>query len=244
MAEIKNYTLNFGPQHPAAHGVLRLVLELDGEVIQRADPHIGLLHRATEKLAESKTYIQSLPYMDRLDYVSMMCNEHAYCLAIEKMMGIEVPERAQYIRVMFSEITRLLNHLLWLGAHGLDCGAMTIFLYAFREREDLFDLYEAVSGARMHAAYFRPGGVYRDLPDSMPQYKVSKIKNAKALAKLNEGRSGSMLDFIDDFTQRFPKNLAEYHTLLTDNRIWKQRALGGDHANTDRALFPDAVVRQ
>jgi NADH-quinone oxidoreductase subunit D len=236
MAEIKNYTLNFGPQHPAAHGVLRLVLELDGEVIQRADPHIGLLHRATEKLAESKTYIQSLPYMDRLDYVSMMCNEHAYCLAIEKMMGIEVPERAQYIRVMFSEITRLLNHLLWLGAHGLDCGAMTIFLYAFREREDLFDLYEAVSGARMHAAYFRPGGVYRDLPDSMPQYKVSKIKNAKALAKLNEGRSGSMLDFIDDFTQRFPQNLAEYHTLLTDNRIWKQRTVGIGVVTPERAL--------
>jgi NADH-quinone oxidoreductase subunit D len=236
MAEIKNYTLNFGPQHPAAHGVLRLVLELDGEVIQRADPHIGLLHRATEKLAESKTYIQSLPYMDRLDYVSMMCNEHAYCLAIEKMMGIAVPERAQYIRVMFSEITRLLNHLLWLGAHGLDCGAMTIFLYAFREREDLFDLYEAVSGARMHAAYFRPGGVYRDLPDSMPQYKVSKIKNAKALAKLNEGRQGSMLDFIDDFTQRFPKNLAEYHTLLTDNRIWKQRTVGIGVVTPERAL--------
>ena len=172
MAEIKNYTLNFGPQHPAAHGVLRLVLELDGEVIQRADPHIGLLHRATEKLAESKTYIQSLPYMDRLDYVSMMCNEHAYCLAIEKLLGVEVPMRAQYIRVMFDEITRLLNHLLWLGAHGLDCGAMTILIYCFREREDLFDMYEAVSGARMHAAYFRPGGVYRDLPDTMPQYKA------------------------------------------------------------------------
>ncbi len=171
MAEIKNYTLNFGPQHPAAHGVLRLVLELDGEVIQRADPHIGLLHRATEKLAESKTYIQSLPYMDRLDYVSMMCNEHAYCLAIEKLLGVDVPVRAQYIRVMFSEITRLLNHLLWLGAHGLDCGAMNIFIYCFREREDLFDMYEAVSGARMHAAYFRPGGVYRDLPDTMPQYR-------------------------------------------------------------------------
>ena len=176
MAEIKNYTLNFGPQHPAAHGVLRLVLELDGEVIQRADPHIGLLHRATEKLAETRTYIQSLPYMDRLDYVSMMCNEHAYCLAIERLMGLDVPERAQYIRVMFAEITRLLNHLLWLGAHGLDCGAMNILIYCFREREDLFDMYEAVSGARMHAAYFRPGGVYRDLPDSMPQYKVSKIK--------------------------------------------------------------------
>jgi NADH-quinone oxidoreductase subunit D len=147
MAEIKNYTLNFGPQHPAAHGVLRLVLELDGEVIQRADPHIGLLHRATEKLAEQKTFLQSVPYMDRLDYVSMMCNEHAYVMAIEKLLGVEVPLRAQYIRVMFDEITRLLNHLLWIGAHGLDVGAMAVFLYAFREREDLMDMYEAVSGA-------------------------------------------------------------------------------------------------
>ena len=176
MAEIKNYTLNFGPQHPAAHGVLRLVLELDGEVIQRADPHIGLLHRATEKLAETRTFLQSVPYMDRLDYVSMMCNEHAYVMAIEKLLGLEVPLRAQYIRVMFDEITRLLNHLLWLGAHALDVGAMGVFLYAFREREDLMDCYEAVSGARLHAAYYRPGGVYRDLPDSMPQYKASLIR--------------------------------------------------------------------
>jgi NADH-quinone oxidoreductase subunit D len=236
MAEIKNYTLNFGPQHPAAHGVLRLVLELDGEVIQRADPHIGLLHRATEKLAESKTYMQSLPYMDRLDYVSMMCNEHAYCLAIEKMMGIEVPIRAQYIRVMFSEITRMLNHLLWVGAHGLDCGAMTLLLYAFREREDLFDMYEAVSGARMHAAYFRPGGVYRDLPDAMPQFKASKIRNAKAIERLNHNRNGSLLDFIDNFTQRFPASLAEYHTLLTDNRIWKQRTVGIGVVTPERAM--------
>ena len=236
MAEIKNYTLNFGPQHPAAHGVLRLVLELDGEVIQRADPHIGLLHRATEKLAESKTYMQSLPYMDRLDYVSMMCNEHAYCLAIEKMMGIEVPIRAQYIRVMFSEITRMLNHLLWVGAHGLDCGAMTLLLYAFREREDLLDMYEAVSGARMHAAYFRPGGVYRDLPDTMPQFKASKIRNAKAIERLNHNRNGSLLDFIDDFTKRFPASLAEYHTLLTDNRIWKQRTVGIGVVTPERAM--------
>ena len=204
MAEIKNYTLNFGPQHPAAHGVLRLVLELDGEVIQRADPHIGLLHRATEKLAETRTYIQSLPYMDRLDYVSMMCNEHAYVMAIEKLAGIEVPLRAQYIRVMFDEVTRILNHLLWLGAHGLDIGAMTIFLYCFREREDLMDAYEAVSGARMHAAYYRPGGVYRDLPDSMPQYRESKIRSAKALEERNDNRRGSLLDFIDDFSKRFP----------------------------------------
>ncbi len=152
MAEIKNYTMNFGPQHPSAHGVLRLVLELDGEVIERADPHIGLLHRATEKLAEHKTFLQSLPYMDRLDYVSMMSNEHAYVLAVEKLAGIEVPLRAQYIRVMFDEITRMLNHLLWLGAHGLDIGAMTVFLYCFREREDLMDVYEAASGARLHAS--------------------------------------------------------------------------------------------
>ena len=174
--------MNFGPQHPAAHGVLRLVLELDGEVIQRADPHIGLLHRATEKLAEHKTYMQSLPYMDRLDYVSMMCNEHAYCLAIEKLLGIEVPLRAQYIRVMFDELTRILNHLLWLGAHGLDIGAMTVFLYCFREREDLMDCYEAVSGARMHAAYYRPGGVYRDLPERMPQYQESSIRSREDVA--------------------------------------------------------------
>ncbi|KLN55805.1 NADH-quinone oxidoreductase subunit D [Variovorax paradoxus] len=236
MAEIKNYTLNFGPQHPAAHGVLRLVLELDGEVIQRADPHIGLLHRATEKLAESRTFIQSLPYMDRLDYVSMMSNEHAYCLAIERMMGLDVPIRAQYIRVMFAEITRLLNHLLWLGAHGLDCGAMNMLIYCFREREDLFDMYEAVSGARMHAAYFRPGGVYRDLPDAMPQYKVSKIRNAKAIERLNENRQGSLLDFIDDFCKRFPGMVDEYETLLTDNRIWKQRTVGIGVVTPERAL--------
>ncbi|MEY4911771.1 MAG: dehydrogenase (quinone), subunit [Pseudomonadota bacterium] len=236
MAEIKNYTLNFGPQHPAAHGVLRLVLELDGEVIQRADPHIGLLHRATEKLAESKTYMQSLPYMDRLDYVSMMCNEHAYCLAIEKMMGIDVPVRAQYIRVMYSEITRLLNHLMWIGAHALDCGAMTMIMYAFREREDLFDMYEAVSGARMHAAYFRPGGVYRDLPDTMPKYKASKVRNAKSMERMNHNRHGSLLDFIDDFTQRFPTNLAEYHSLLTENRIWKQRTVGVGIVAPERAM--------
>ncbi len=236
MAEIKNYTLNFGPQHPAAHGVLRLVLELDGEVIQRADPHIGLLHRATEKLAESKTYIQSLPYMDRLDYVSMMCNEHAYCLAIERLLGIEPPLRAQYIRVMFAEITRLLNHLMWLGAHALDCGAMNMFVYCFREREDLFDMYEAVSGARMHAAYFRPGGVYRDLPDTMPQYRVSRVRNERAIRSLNDSRSGTLLDFIDDFTRRFPGLVDEYETLLTDNRIWKQRTVGIGVVSPERAL--------
>ncbi len=236
MAEIRNYTMNFGPQHPAAHGVLRLVLELDGEVIERADPHIGLLHRATEKLAETRTYIQSLPYMDRLDYVSMMSNEHAYCLAIEKLADIDVPVRAQYIRVLFDEITRILNHLLWLGAHSLDVGAMTTFLYAFREREDLMDVYEAVSGARMHAAYYRPGGVYRDLPETMPQYQVSHIHNARAIARMNENRQGSVLDFIADFAERFPACVDEYETLLTENRIWKQRTVGIGVVTPERAM--------
>lgn len=236
MAEIKNYTLNFGPQHPAAHGVLRLILEMDGEVIERADPHIGLLHRGTEKLAESKPFNQSIGYMDRLDYVSMMCNEHAYVMAIEKLIGLEVPIRAQYIRVMFDEITRILNHLMWLGAHGLDIGAMTVFLYCFREREDLMDCYEAVSGARMHATYYRPGGVYRDLPDSMPKYKTSKWHNEKDVQRQNRNREGSLLDFIEDFVQRFPKCVDEYETLLTDNRIWKQRTVGIGVVSPERAL--------
>ena len=235
MTEIRNYTLNFGPQHPAAHGVLRLVLELDGEVIQRADPHIGLLHRATEKLAEHRTYLQNLPYMDRLDYVSMLCNEHAYVLAVEKLLGIEIPERAKYIRVMFDEITRILNHLLFLGTQGLDLGAMTIFLYCFREREDLLDCYEAVSGARMHAAYYRPGGVYRDLPDSMPQYDRSKFRSERDLKALNRNRQGSLLDFIEDFTERFPKCVDDYEGLLTENRIWKQRTVGIGVVSPERA---------
>ncbi len=236
MAELRNYTMNFGPQHPAAHGVLRLVLEMDGEVVQRADPHIGLLHRATEKLAESKPYNQSIGYMDRLDYVSMMCNEHAYVMSIEKLSGIEVPERAQYIRVMFDEITRILNHLLWLGAHALDIGAMTVFLYAFREREDLMDCYEAVSGARLHATYYRPGGVYRDLPDTMPKYTESRWHDEKQVNKLNEARTGSFLDFIEDFTKRFPSCVDEYETLLTDNRIWKQRTVDIGIVTPERAL--------
>ncbi|MBU6292951.1 MAG: NADH-quinone oxidoreductase subunit D, partial [Burkholderiales bacterium] len=204
--------------------------------IQRADPHIGLLHRATEKLAETRTFLQSVPYMDRLDYVSMMCNEHAYVMAIEKLLGVEVPLRAQYIRVMFDEVTRILNHLLWLGAHALDVGAMGVFLYAFREREDLMDCYEAVSGARLHAAYYRPGGVYRDLPDVMPQYKASLVRNDKAIAKLNENRQGSLLDFIEDFTNRFPTYVDEYETLLTDNRIWKQRLVGIGVVSPEQAL--------
>jgi len=227
--------MNFGPQHPAAHGVLRLVLELDGEVIERADPHIGLLHRATEKLAESKTFLQSVPYMDRLDYVSMMCNEHAYVMAIEKLLDVEVPLRAQYIRVLFDELTRILNHLLWLGAHALDIGAMTVFLYCFREREDLMDCYEAVSGARLHAAYYRPGGVYRDLPERMPQYTVSPLRDEAAVASLNRNRQGSMLDFIEDFSERFPRYVDEYETLLTDNRIWKQRTVGIGVVTPERA---------
>ena len=236
MAEIKNYTLNFGPQHPAAHGVLRLVLELDGEVIQRADPHIGLLHRATEKLAETRTWIQNVPYRDRLDYVSMMVNEHAYVMSIEKLIGVDVPLRAQYIRVMFDELTRLLNHLLWIGCHGLDVGAMAVFLYAFRDREEIFDMYEAVSGARMHAAYYRPGGVYRDLPSEMPQFIKSKLRSDAAIQRLNETRTGSLLDFIEAFSKRFPANVDEYCNLLTDNRIWKQRLVGIGVVTPERAL--------
>ncbi len=236
MAEIRNYTINFGPQHPAAHGVLRMVLEMDGEVIQRADPHIGLLHRGTEKLAESKPYNQSIGYMDRLDYVSMMSNEHGYVLALEKLLGIQAPKRAQYIRVMFDEITRILNHLLWIGSHGLDVGAMTIFLYAFREREDLMDCYEAVSGARLHATYYRPGGVYRDLPDSMPKFKVEGGRSAAKAKQLNANREGSLLDFIEDFTDRFPACVDEYETLLTDNRIWKQRLVDVGIVTAERAL--------
>ena len=229
-------TLNFGPQHPAAHGVLRLVLEMDGEVIERADPHIGLLHRGTEKLAENKPFNQSIGYMDRLDYVSMMCNEHAYVMAIERLLGITPPVRAQYIRVMFDEITRVLNHLMWLGAHGLDIGAMTVFLYCFREREDLMDCYEAVSGTRMHATYYRPGGVYRDLPERMPQYQASRWRSEKDVKELNRNRQGSMLDFIEDFADRFPACVDEYETLLTDNRIWKQRTVDIGIVTPERAL--------
>ena len=235
MAEIRNYTLNFGPQHPAAHGVLRLILEIDGEVVERADPHIGLLHRGTEKLAESKPYNQSIGYMDRLDYVSMMCNEHAYVMAIEKMLGIDVPVRAKYIRVMFDEITRLLNHLMWLGTHGLDVGAMSIFLYCFREREKLIDAYEAVSGSRMHATYYRPGGVYRDLPEAMPQYLKNDIRTDSELTEMNKNRQGSLLDFIEDFANQFPTSIDQYDKLLTENRIWKQRLVNIGIVSAKRA---------
>jgi NADH-quinone oxidoreductase subunit D len=236
MAEIQSFTMNFGPQHPAAHGVLRLVLEMDGEVITKADPHIGLLHRATEKLVESKPYNQSIGYMDRLDYVSMMCNEHGYVLAIEKLLRIEAPPRARYIRVMLDEVTRILNHLMWLGAHGLDIGAMTMFLYCFREREDLMDCYEAVSGTRMHATYYRPGGVYRDLPEEMPRYQESRFRSRQEVARMNQTREGSLLDFLEAFTDRFPGCVDEYETLLTDNRIWKQRTVNIGVVSPERAL--------
>ncbi len=246
MPDIRNYTLNFGPQHPAAHGVLRLVLELEGEVIKRADPHVGLLHRATEKLAETKPFNQSIGYMDRLDYCSMMCNEHGYVLAVEKLLGVEAPIRAQYIRVMFDEITRILNHLLWLGAHALDNGAMTVFLYCFRERETLIDCYEAVSGSRMHATYYRPGGVNRDLPDRMPQYQASKWHSQKEIDRWNESRQGSLLDFLQAFVDDFPKRVDEYETLLTDNRIWKQRTVDIGVVSPERALslgFTGPMIR-
>jgi NADH dehydrogenase (ubiquinone) Fe-S protein 2 len=196
--KIKNFTINFGPQHPAAHGVLRLVLELNGEVVERADPHIGLLHRGTEKLIEYKTYIQALPYFDRLDYVSMMAQEHTYSLAVEKLLDCDVPLRAQYIRVLFSEITRILNHLLAVGCHAMDVGAMTPFLWAFEEREKLMEFYERVSGARMHAAYIRPGGVHLDLP----------------IGLLND---------IHTFSEQFSTRIDEMEEMLTENRIWKQR---------------------
>ncbi|MBB1471787.1 MULTISPECIES: NADH-quinone oxidoreductase subunit D [unclassified Luteimonas] len=234
--EIRNYTMNFGPQHPAAHGVLRLILEMDGETVVRADPHVGLLHRGTEKLAESKPFNHSIGYMDRLDYVSMMCNEHAYVRAIESLMGIEAPERAQWIRTMFDEITRILNHLMWIGSNGLDLGAMAVMLYSFREREELMDVYEAVSGARMHAAYYRPGGVYRDLPDHMSKYRESPWRKGAKLKRFNESREGTMLDFLEAFTRDFPGRVDEYETLLTDNRIWKQRTVGIGVVSPEKAM--------
>lgn len=201
-AEDKPFTINFGPQHPSAHGVLRLILEMEGEVITKADPHIGLLHRGTEKLIEHKTYVQALPYFDRLDYVSMMCQEHVWCLAVEKLLGVEMPKRAQYIRVLMSEVTRIANHLLWIGAHALDVGAMAVLLYAFKEREFTFDFYEELSGARMHASYFRPGGVGRDLPVGF----TDKVRAWNANFEAN------VMPVLEG--------------LLDDNRIWKQRTVG------------------
>jgi NADH dehydrogenase (ubiquinone) Fe-S protein 2 len=209
--KIKNFTINFGPQHPAAHGVLRLVLEMNGEVVQRADPHIGLLHRGTEKLMEYKNYLQALPYFDRLDYVSMMCQEHAYSLAVEKLLNSQVPLRAQYIRVLFSEITRLLNHLLALTCHAMDVGALTPFLWGFEEREKLMEFYERVSGARMHAAYIRPGGVAQDLPLGISED-------------------------IFKFSQQFASRIDEMEEMLTNNRIWKQRLVDIGVVTADQAL--------
>jgi NADH dehydrogenase (ubiquinone) Fe-S protein 2 len=208
---LKNFTLNFGPQHPAAHGVLRLVLEMNGEVVQRADPHIGLLHRGTEKLIEYKNYLQALPYFDRLDYVSMMCQEHGYSLAVEKLLRCEVPLRAQYIRVLFSEITRILNHLLALTCHALDVGALTPFLWGFEEREKLMEFYERVSGARMHAAYIRPGGVAQDLPLGLSED-------------------------IYRFARQFASRIDEMEEMLTGNRIWKQRLVDIGVVTADQAL--------
>lgn len=234
--EIRNYSMNFGPQHPAAHGVLRLILEMDGETVAKVDPHVGLLHRATEKLAESKPFNHSIGYMDRLDYVSMMCNEHGYVRAIENLLGVEVPQRAQYIRTMFDEITRILNHLMWLGSNALDLGAMAVFLYAFREREKLMDTYEAVSGSRMHATYYRPGGVYRDLPEHMPQYAKTRWHKGKQLDEFNSWRQGSLLDYIEAFTEDFPHRVDDYEELLTNNRIWKQRTVDIGVVTRDMAL--------
>ena len=209
--KLKNFTINFGPQHPAAHGVLRLVLEMNGEVVQRADPHIGLLHRGTEKLIEYKNYLQALPYFDRLDYVSMMCQEHAYSLAVEKLVGCDIPLRAQYIRVLYAEITRLLNHLLALTCHAMDVGALTPFLWAFEEREKLMEFYERVSGARMHAAYIRPGGVAQDLPLGL-------------------------CEDIFRFSQQFASRIDEMEEMLTNNRIWKQRLVDIGVVTADQAL--------
>ena len=211
MTKRENYSLNFGPQHPAAHGVLRLVLELDGEVVERADPHIGLLHRGTEKLIENKTYIQALPYFDRLDYVSPMCQEHAYALAVEKLLKIDVPKRGQFIRVIFSEVTRILNHILNLTTFALDVGAMTPFLWLFEEREVLMEFYERVSGSRLHSAYFRPGGVHRDLPDGL-------------------------VEDIERFCERFPKKIDDLEKLLETNRIFRQRSVDIGKINKEDAL--------
>ena len=209
--QIKPYTMNLGPQHPAAHGVLRLVMELDGEIVERADPHIGLLHRGTEKLIEHKTYLQALPYFDRLDYVSMMCQEHAFVLAIEKLLELAVPPRGQYVRVLFSELTRVLNHLLNVTTQGMDVGAMTPVLWGFEEREKLFEFYERVSGARMHAAYFRVGGVHQDLP-------------------------AGLVEDISDWVEKFPAVIDDIESLLTENRIFKQRNVDIGAVTAEQAM--------
>jgi NADH-quinone oxidoreductase subunit D len=209
--KIRPFTMNFGPQHPAAHGVLRLILEMDGEIVERSDPHIGLLHRGTEKLIEYKTYTQATPYFDRLDYVSPMCQEHAYALGVEKLLGIKVPERGQYIRVLFSEITRILNHILNITTFAIDLGAVTPSLWGFEQREMLMEFYERASGARMHANYFRPGGVHQDLPDGL-------------------------LDDIWTYTEQFDKFVADIENLLTENRIFKQRTVDIGAVSKEDAL--------
>jgi len=209
--KIKTYNLNFGPQHPSAHGVLRLILELNGEVVERSDAHIGLLHRGTEKLIENKTYLQALPYFDRLDYVSMMAQEHAFSLAIEKLLGLKIPRRAQVIRVIFCEITRILNHLMSLTTHALDVGALTPFLWAFEEREKLMCFYEEVSGARMHSAFIRPGGIHKDIPLGL----ISRI---------------------DSFSNQFINRVDELEELLTGSRVWCQRLIGVGLVSKEQAL--------
>ena len=219
--DLKNMTINFGPQHPAAHGVLRLVLEMDGEVVQRADPHIGLLHRGTEKLIEHKTYTQAVPYFDRLDYVSPMCQEHSFALAVEKLVNCKVPLRAQYIRVLFSEITRILNHIMAITTQALDVGAMTPLLWLFEEREKMMEFYERVSGGRMHANYFRPGGVSQDLPKGL-------------------------LEDIADFAEKYPKYVDDLENLLTNNRIFKQRLVDIGVVTKEQALdwgFSGPMIR-
>lgn len=219
--ETKNITINFGPQHPAAHGVLRLILEMDGEVVIRADPHIGLLHRGTEKLIEYKSYLQAVPYFDRLDYVSPMCQEHAYALTVEKLLGCEIPRRGQFIRVLFSEITRILNHIMAVTTQALDVGAMTPLLWMFEEREKMMGFYEKVSGSRMHSAYIRPGGVHQDLPDGL-------------------------LEEIAEFAKNFPKLLDDMENLLTENRIFKQRMVEVGIVSKEQALsygFSGPMIR-
>lgn len=246
MADRQYYTINFGPQHPAAHGVLRLVLKMDGEYVVSADPHVGLLHRATEKLVETKPYVQSIGYMDRLDYVSMLCNEHVYVMALEKLMSIEVPVRAQYVRVMMDELTRILNHLLWLGASALDLGNVSVFFYCFQAREDIFDIYEALSGARMHANYYRPGGLKHDLPLEMPKYRREPWHSDEQIEDLNKNRCGSFLDFISAFVASFPSQIAKVEAMLSENRIWKSRTVNVGVVSASDALawgFTGPVLR-
>ncbi|EMP26191.1 NADH dehydrogenase [ubiquinone] iron-sulfur protein 2 [Chelonia mydas] len=235
--KVSNLTLNFGPQHPAAHGVLRLVMELSGETVKKCDPHVGLLHRGTEKLIEYKTYLQALPYFDRLDYVSMMCNEQAYSLAVEKLLNITPPLRAQWIRVLFGEITQLLNHIMALTTHALDIGAMTPFFWMFEEREKMFEFYERVSGARMHAAYVRPGGVHQDLPLGLMDDIYEFTKNFSIrIDELEEDLPLGLMDDIYEFTKNFSIRIDELEEMLTNNRIWKNRTVDIGVVTAEEAL--------